>query len=128
MFGLAKLMATRLELLAQDSHGATETQRKSERARVRETLTDRHRLTDLLTTDRQHRHRHRHILWTPTHLHTHMQVVTERRHQLNWDQRRKAANVLSERIDHFFKVDQVLRQHNTMIEAEILSDSSTLIR
>ena len=46
MFGLAKLMATRLELLTQDSHGATETQRKSERARVRETLTDRHRLTD----------------------------------------------------------------------------------
>lgn len=36
------------------------------------------------------------------------EVITERRHQLNWDQRKRAANYLSERIDHFFKVDQVI--------------------
>jgi len=42
-------------------------------------------------------------------------------------QRKKAANYLSERIDHFFKVDQVLRQHNCMIEAELLADSTSVI-
>ena len=36
------------------------------------------------------------------------EVVTERRHVLNWGQRKRASTYLSERIDHFFKVDQVL--------------------
>jgi hypothetical protein len=41
-------------------------------------------------------------------------------------QRKKAANYLSERIDHFFKVDQVLRQHNCMLEAELWGDSASV--
>ncbi len=56
-------------------------------------------------------------------------VVTERRQRLIKAQRRmsKAAIYLSERIDHFYRVDQVLRQHTNMVESQAITEMHSLM-
>lgn len=56
------------------------------------------------------------------------ELVTERQRKLaKGRQQNGAAMFYTDRTDHFFRVDQVLRQHNTMVEEQAMSGMRVLM-
>jgi hypothetical protein len=56
------------------------------------------------------------------------ELVTERRHRLaRTTTKTKGVSYLSDRTDHFFRVDQVLRQHTSMVEEQAMSGMRLLM-